>query len=80
MLIVSTLGLNWELEKLPTLCHYLTTHRGDISRSCGTPLEGPFQWYVVRVFHAELQVLSLSLSVEEGRSTFGIMEGILAKS
>ena len=53
----------------------LATHHGNSSRTHRALLDGPsrkvYIWYVVRM---ELQVFSLS--VEEGRSTFGVMAGI----
>ena len=56
----------------------LATHHGNSSRTHRALLEGPsrkvYIWCVVRM---ELQVFSLS--VEEGRSTFGVMAGIWAK-
>ena len=56
---------------------HLTTRCGDNSLACGAPLEGLSQIGGVvhmRVLYAELQVLSLS--VEVGRSTFGLMARI----
>ena len=43
------------------------------------PIREPLSISICMVVRVELRVLSLSLSVEEGRSTFGIMAEIWAK-
>ena len=50
-----------------------TTRRGNSSRVRGVPLEGPSRCVCMCVSRG---ALVLSLSMEEGRSTFGIMAGI----
>ena len=85
---MSTLGLDRGRKLLLGL--RLTTHRGEAPAHAGGPLEAPFsrKWYCVvcvcvvcGMVYVGLRVLSLflSLSVEEGRYTFGIMAEILAK-
>ena len=76
---LSTPVLDQLSEKLPPSCLRSTTHRGDSSRTRRAPLKGPSQMvYGSCVVRVEFKVLSLSLSpslslfVEEGRSTFDV--------
>ena len=76
---LSTPVLDQLSEKLPPSCLRSTTHRGDSSRTHRAPLKGPSQMvYGSCVVRVEFKVLSLSLSpslslfVEEGRSTFDV--------
>ena len=54
-----------------------TTRRGDRSHTCGASLEGLSRCGCVYGSHRASG--ALSLSVEEGRSTFGVMVGIWDK-
>ena len=57
-----------------------TTRHGDSFSMCGAPLEGPsLNMYIWFCSREASSALSLSLSMEEGRSTFGVMAGIWAK-
>ena len=74
-----TPSLDWNgSEKIATVVMgpRSTTHCSDSSRVHEASLEGSFRYIWCCVF-TELRVLSLS--VEEGRSTFGFMAGIWAK-
>ena len=64
-------------KRPPLPCLHLITRRGDSSHACGACWR-PFLMYM-HVVRAELQVLSLSLSIEEDRSTFVVMARIWAK-
>jgi len=64
-------------QKIAVMGLRSTTRHGNAPAHVG-PIEGPFQLVgALGVVRVELRVLSLS--VEEGRSTFGVMVGIWAK-
>ena len=65
-------------EKLPSPCLHSTTYRGDSSRARRAPLEGLSNVWCYGCSRRALGALYLSLSVEEGRSTFGFMARIWA--
>ena len=72
---MSTPVLDQLSEKLPPSCLRSTSHRGDSSRTRKAPLKGPSRMvYGSCVVRVEFKVLSLSLSLsmEEGRSTFNV--------
>ena len=78
---LSTLGLDWNrVTKLPPSSRAFVWPPivGQLLHA-RVPIWGPLSIMMVWGLHMELRVLSLSLLVEEGRSTFGVVAGIWAK-
>ena len=69
-----TPSLDWTSGKPPPSCLHLTTRRGD-SSYVGGPVKGSLS-NDVRDVCIRVELWVLSLSMEEGISTFGLMAGI----